>query len=120
MPKLPVNFVKAPEFDNPLRSTADRITFEERKLQLRLDEATWDALWAVCARDSSTPEAVVKRALERYLSEPEPVAMAPRDTATPQPSLRTQLLEQLREQFVRRSWVQCVLTMRAILRDARA
>jgi hypothetical protein len=120
MPKLPVNFVKAPEFDNPLRSTGDQATFDERKLVLRLDESMWDALWAACERQGSTPEAVVKRALERYLSEPEPVAMAPRENATPQPSLRAQLLEQLREQFVRRSWVQCLLTMRAIYREARA
>jgi len=46
--------------------------------------------------------------------------MTPRETSAPRPSLRAQLFEQLREQFVKRSWVQCVLTMRAIFREARA
>jgi hypothetical protein len=120
MPKLPVDFVKAPGFDNPLRSTAANDTLSQRKLMLRLDEATWEALLAACERESRTPEAVVRRALERYFSEPEAVAMTPREPSAPRPSLRAQLFEQLREQFVKRSWVQCVLTMRAILREARA
>jgi len=59
MPKLPVDFVKAPGFDNPLRSTAANDAISERKLTLRLDEVTWEALLAACERESRTPEAVV-------------------------------------------------------------
>jgi hypothetical protein len=119
MPKLPVNFVKAPGFDNPLRSTAAEDTLSERQLVLRLGEGTWDALLGACERERSTPEALIRRALDRYLAEPDRIAMAARDAAVPRPSLRAQLFEQLREQYVRRSWVQCALTMRSILRESR-
>jgi hypothetical protein len=115
MPKLPVNFVKAPSFDNPLRSTAT----QERTLLLQLDEATWDALSAASEREGSTPEAVILRALERFLTEPVRVAMAPLGVEAPRPSLRAQLFDQLHEQFVQRSWVKCLLTLRAIVRDVR-
>jgi hypothetical protein len=115
MPKLPVNFVKAPSFDNPLRSTAG----QERTLALRLDDATWEALMAACEREGSAPEALILRALERFLNEPR-VAMAPRDVEVPRPSLRAQLFDQLHEQFVQRSWVKCLLTLRAIVREVRA
>jgi hypothetical protein len=120
MPKLPVDYVKAPGFDNPLRATAARDSIAERQLVLRLNERSWDALLVACERERSTPEALVQRALDRYLAEPDCVAVAPLDAAVPGPSPRTQMLEQLREQFVRRSWIQCVLTMRAILRESRA
>jgi hypothetical protein len=120
MPKLPVDFVKAPGFDNPLRSTADNDTVAERKLMLRFDDAAWEQLLAACERESRTADALIHRAIERYLNEPEPVAMAPREASVPRQSLRAQLFEQLREQFVKHSWVQCLLTMRALMRDARA
>lgn len=119
MPKLPVNFVKAPGFDNPLRSTAVADIIADRQLALRLDATTWEVLLAACERESSMPEALILRALDRYLAEPDRIAMAPVDAATPRPSLRAQF-EQLREQFVRRSWFQCILTMRSIVREARA
>jgi hypothetical protein len=119
MPKLPVNFVKAPGFDNPLRSTAENDTVAERKLMLRLDEPMFEALLAACERQGCTPEAFVRLAVERYLNEPEPVAMTPRETTAPRRSIRAQLIERLREQLVKRSWVQSLLTMRALLREAR-
>ena len=112
MPKLPANYVKAPSFDNPLRSTAS----QARTLLLQLDEATWDALIAASERDGSAPEALVLRAIERFLNEPVRAAMAP---PVPQPSLRAQLFDQLGEHFVKRSWLKCLLTLRAIVRDAR-
>ena len=115
MPKLPANYVKAPSFDNPLRATAAE---QERTLVLRLDQATWDALSAASERDAKSPEALVLRALERFLNEPVRAAMAPVEEL-PRRSLRTQLLEQLQEQFVQRSWVKCLLTLRLILRDVR-
>jgi hypothetical protein len=120
MPKLPSDFVKAPSFDNPLRSTAGKEAFSERKLMLRLDARTWDALWAESEREGITPEAVIQGVLDRWLNEPEPVAMAPVSPEPPRPSARTQLIERLQQQFARRSWLQCVLTMRAILRESRA
>jgi hypothetical protein len=120
MAKLPSNFVKAPSFDNPLRSTAGEAALVERKLVLRLDEATWDALRAASEREGTTPEAVVQRALDRWLTEPEPVAMAPRPADAPRPSLRALLIERLQEQFVRLTWVQRAMTLRAIVREARA
>jgi hypothetical protein len=109
MPKLPSNFVKAPSFDNPLRST-DAIA--ERKLVIRLDEARWNALWTASEREGTTPEALIQRALDRWLAEPAPVAMAPRGGDATRPSLRAQLIERLQEQLVRRSWVQWLLTWR--------
>jgi hypothetical protein len=119
MPKLPSNYVQAPSFDNPLRSTGGKDALVERKVVLRLDEATWDALWAASEREGSTPEDVIQRALDRRLSEPEPVAMAPR-AEVPRPSLRALLIERLQEEFARLSWVQRVMTLRAILREGRA
>jgi hypothetical protein len=120
MPKLPANYVKAPSFDNPLRATADSKTSFERSLQLQLDEATWSALTAFCQAEGLTPEAVALQAIARHLEPVKPSAIAPSAPVPPQPSKRAQLMDQLYEQFVRRSWVQCVLTMRAILREARA
>jgi hypothetical protein len=120
MAKLPSDFVKAPSFDNPLRSTGGKDTLAERKLTLRFDTVTWDAVWAASEREGTTAEVVVQRALEHWLSEPERVAMAPRGRDAQRASPRTNLFERLQEQFVRRSWVQCLLTVRAILREARA
>ena len=122
MPKLPANYVKAPSFDNPLRATgAEEPTGAAHKLVLRLDEPTWASLEAACEREGATPEALVRRAIERFLKEPErPAAMTPRNGEAPRRSLRAQLLEQLHEQFMRRSWLQCLFTLRAIVREARA
>jgi hypothetical protein len=119
MPKLPANFVKAPSFDNPLRSTAGRDAIAKHKLVLRLDEAAWDLLLAASEREGVTPEALAQRALDRWLTESEPVSMAPRNADVPRPSLRAQLFERLQERFVRRSWVQRLLTVREILREVR-
>lgn len=119
MPKLPVNFVKAPSFDNPLRSTAAKDAIAQHRLVLRVDETTWVMVLAASEREGITPEALVQRALERWLTEPEPVSMAPRSVDALRPTLRAQLFERLQERFVRRSWVQRLLTMREILREVR-
>jgi hypothetical protein len=120
MPKLPANFVKAPSFDNPLRSTAAKDAITVHKLALRLDEATWNVLLAASEREGITPEALVHRALDRWLTEPEPVAMAPRAVDAPRPSLRAQLFERLQERLARRGWVQSLLTIREFMREARS
>jgi hypothetical protein len=122
MPKLPANYVKAPSFDNPLRSTAakDAIAEHKHKLVLRLDDATWEQLLAASEREGSAPEALVLRELERWLTEPRPVAMMPRAVDPPRPTLRAQLIERLQERLVRRSWVQRLLTVREMLREGRA
>ena len=63
----------------------------------------------------------IKRVLDRWLQEPEPVAMAPHSVdSTQRPSLRAQLIERLQEQFARLPWVQRLMTLRAILRENRA
>jgi hypothetical protein len=120
MPKLPANYVKAPSFDNPLRSTATSTLKNaiERSLQLSLNEATWSALQAACEAEGISAEVLVLRALERHLAlvDQNAIAQAPE----PPPSKRARLLDQLYDQFVRRSWVQCVMTMRAFLRESRA
>lgn len=120
MPKLPANYVKAPSFDNPLRATsALKPGLEiERSLQLLLSESTWRALQAACEMEGVSAEALALRVLERHLSLVDQQAIAP--APEPPPSKRAQLLDQLYGQFVRRSWLQCVLTMRAIVRESRA
>jgi hypothetical protein len=121
MSKLPANFVKAPSFDNPLRSTGAADAIAVHRLALRLDEATWEILLAASEREGLTPEALAQRELERWLTEqPRPVAMAPRAPDAPRPSLRAQLIERLQERFVRRSWVHRLWTVREMLREGRA
>jgi hypothetical protein len=121
MPKLPANYVKAPSFDNPLRSTSVEVANAAYKLVLRMDADTRDQLLAECKREGITPEALVLRALERWLN---PIAIAPRTTDAPTPSprqsLRAQLFERLNERLMQRTWVQRLLTMREILREIRA
>jgi len=119
MPKLPANYVKAPSFDNPLRSTTGLKERIERSLVLGLDEDTWQALQRACEAEGVTPVEVALRALKRHLTEPERSAIAPSQPEPPQPSKRAQLLDQLYEQFLRRSWVQCLVTVRAIFRERR-
>jgi len=119
MPKLPANYVKGPSFDNPLRSTGGQDVVPERRVALRLDEAAWAALTAACEREGATPEAIVRRALDRWLAQPNETAVAPHEPVTAQPSRRAQLLDQLLEQFARRSWVQCLSTVREIVREGR-
>lgn len=118
MPKLPANYVKAPSFDNPLRATSALHGGVDRSLHLSLDEATWDALQAACKAEGIAADVLVLRALERHLALIDQNAIAA--AAEPPPSKRAQLLDQLYDQFVRRSWLQCVMTMRAILRERRA
>jgi hypothetical protein len=118
MPKLPANYVKAPSFDNPLRATSALKNGIERTLQLVLDEATWNALRAASEAEGVSAEAIVRSALERHLALVDQNAIAP--APEPPPSKRAQLLDQLYDHFVRRSWVQCVMTMRAIVRESRA
>jgi hypothetical protein len=120
MPKLPANYVKAPSFDNPLRSTAAQDNSAEHKLVLHMDDAVWQRLLAASEHDGSTPEALVLRELERWLAEPQPVAMMPRAVEAPRPGLRAQLIERLQERLARRSWVQRLLTVREMLREGRA
>jgi hypothetical protein len=120
MSKLPANFVKAPSFDNPLRSTASTDAIAEHKLVLRLNQATWQLLAAASERAGISPEALVQRELAGWLSEPHPVAIAPRIADVPPPSLRAQLIERLQARFLRRSWVQRFLTVREIVREGRA
>jgi hypothetical protein len=121
MPKLPANYVKAPSFDNPLRSTA--LQPSEHRLVLRVDEASWQQLMAASEREGTPPETLAQRALVRWLSEPEPVAMAARTSTapapTPRPSLRAQLIDRLQERLVRRTWVKRLLTMREVWREGR-
>ena len=120
MPKLPPDFVKAPGFDSPLRSTSTFRDAVERSLLLHLDEVTWDALHRACEQAGVKPADLALQALQRHLREPEPSAIAASDPEPAQPSRRAQLLDQLYEQFIRRSWMQCVITMRALLRERRA
>jgi hypothetical protein len=120
MPKLPDNFVTAPSFDNPLRSTAPKNALVERRLMLRLDQATWDILLTVSERENTTPEALVQRALDRWLSDPQPAAPAARSVETARPGLRAQLIERLQQRFVKKSWVQRLLAMREMLQEGRA
>jgi hypothetical protein len=117
MPKLPANYVKAPSFDNPLRSTSGLKAGVDRSLHLSLDEATWNALQAACQAEGISAEALLQQALERHLALIDHRAIAP--APEPPPSRRAQLLDQLYDQFVRRSWLQCVMTMRAIVRGSR-
>lgn len=118
MPKLPANYVKAPSFDNPLRATSALKAEIERTLHLSLDEVTWSALRAASEAEGISLEALVLRAIERHLALLEQNAIAP--APEPAPSKRAQLLDQLYDQFVRRSWLQCLMTMRAIFRESRA
>jgi hypothetical protein len=118
--KLPSNYVQAPSFDNPFRPTESKDALVERKLVLRLDEDTWDALCEASEREASTPEELVQRVLGHRLIAPEPVAMAARNVEAPRPTLRAVLIERLQEQLVRLSWVQRVITLRAVLRARRA
>ena len=120
MPKLPANYVKAPSFDNPLRSTAEPAALVDRRLSLRLDETTWDMLQAASKREGVTPEALVQRALDRYFSEPGRAVVAPRSVDGPKPTLRAQLVDQLHERLVRRRSVQFLLSLRDMLRTSRA
>jgi hypothetical protein len=120
MPKLPSDYVKAPAFDNPLRATTGTVAVADRKLVLRLDEATWDAVWSACERDSLTPEAVIKRALERWLAgDPVPAAIPVAMTNADSPrrhGLRAQLFEQVQEHLVRIGWIKRLMALRAMLR----
>jgi hypothetical protein len=118
MPKLPANYVKPPSFDNPLRATNGFKASVERSLVLHLDDATWEALHAASDNDKVSAEALVLRALRRHLELVEQSAIAA--STEPQPSKRAQLIDQLYDQFIRRSWLQCVMTMRAIVRESRA
>jgi hypothetical protein len=116
MPKLPSDYVKAPAFDNPLRATTGTVAVADRKLVLRLDEATWDAVWSACERDSLTPEAVIKRALERWLAgDQTPVAMTNADGSR-RHGLRAQLLEQVQEHLIRIGWIKRLMALRALIR----
>jgi hypothetical protein len=115
MPKLPANYVQAPSFDNPLRATSSKSAIVERKVVFHMDELTWNALQAACEREEESSEALIQRALERWLAEPTPVAMAPRAEA-PKQSLREHFLEKLQERFAQRSWMQRLLTLREALR----
>lgn len=120
MPKLPANYVKAPSFDNPLRSTALEDTRADLRLVLRLDAETRDELLAECEREGISPEALVMKALDRWLH---PIAMTPRSSGAPAPtprsSLRAQLIEHLHERLMRRTWVQRLLAVREFLREGR-
>ena len=120
MPKLPANYVKPPSFDNPLRATTGIKTIAERILSLSLDEATWKSLQAASEAADVSVEAFALEALQRHLSltDQKAIAAPPEPAALP-PSKRAQLLDQLYGQFVRRSWLQCVLTVRAIVRERR-
>ena len=121
MPKLPANYVKPPSFDNPLRATTGLKSIAERILTLSLDEATWRSLQSASEAAGVSTESFVLEALERHLSLAEQKAIAaPPEPPEPQPSKRAQLLDQLYGQFVRRSWLQCVMTLRAIVRESRA
>lgn len=121
MPKLPSDFVKAPSFDNPLRATGGAGALTERKLMIRLDAATWGALEALSEREDTTPEALMQRALERWLGEAAQAVKPPQTAADPlQPSLRALLIDRLSDEVVRWSWVQRLVSLRGVLRDGRA
>jgi hypothetical protein len=119
MPKLPANYVQAPSFDNPLRATSSKHAIVERKVVFHMDELTWNALQAASEREDASAEVLIQRALDRWLAEPAPAAMAPRGDA-PKQSLREQLIEKLHERFAQRGWVQRLLTLREVLREGRA
>ena len=121
MPKLPDNYVKAPSFDNPLRSTAAKAALVERRVTLRLDPTTWELLSAAAERENATPEALAQRALDRWLSDAHTRTPAP---SSPEPArattLRALVIEQLQERLVRRSsWMQRLLGVRDALRERR-
>lgn len=118
MPKLPANYVKGPSFDNPLRSTSTLKAKVQRSLELQLDDVTWDALHAASDAEGVSAQELILRALSRHLALQDQNAIAA--ATEPQPSKRAQLIDQLYDQFVRRSWLQCVMTVRAIVRERRA
>jgi hypothetical protein len=122
MPKLPANYVKAPPaFDNPLRDTSGagrtsaQAAVSERSLVLQLGEVTWEALAAASEREGVTPEALVQRALDQWLS----TAKAPTSPATPHASQRALLFDQLFGHFARRSWLECLVTLHSLVRPGR-
>ena len=121
MPKLPANYVKPPSFDNPLRATTGIKAIAERILSLSLDEGTWKSLQAASEAAGVSAEAFAIEALQRHLSLVEQKAIAPQvvELSGPPVSKRAQLLDQLYGQFVKRSWVQCVMTVRALVRERR-
>ena len=116
MPKLPANYVQAPSFDNPLRATSSKHAIVERKVVFQMDEITWNALQAACEREDAAAEVLIQRALDRWLAEPRPVAMAQQVVDAPKQRLRDQLLEKLQERFAQRGWMQRLLTLRETLR----
>jgi hypothetical protein len=123
MPKLPANYVKAPSFDNPLRATTGKHALMERKVVFQMDEVMWNAVQAACEREDTTPEALIQRALDRWMAEPQakPAVVAPRaETPAPKQSLREHFMEKLQERLGQRSWVQRLLTLREVLREGRA
>jgi exoribonuclease II len=123
MPKLPANYVKAPSFDNPLRATTGKHALMERKVVFQMDELMWNAVQAACEREETTPEALIQRALERWMAEPQvkpAVVAAPRvEAPASKQSLREQFMEKLQERLGQRSWVQRLLTLREVLRETR-
>jgi hypothetical protein len=119
MPKLPANYVKAPSFDNPLRATSGKHALMERKVVFQMDELMWSAVQAACEREDTTPEALIQRALERWMAEPQakPAVVTPQiEASVPRQSLREQLMEKLQERLGQSGWVQRLLTLREVLR----
>jgi hypothetical protein len=89
----------------------------ERKLTLQFDKLTWDAVWAVSEREGASPEELVQKAIEQWLSEPKPAVVTSREGEARTVSPRAKLFEKLQEQFARRSWFGCMWTLGAIVRE---
>jgi hypothetical protein len=117
MAKLPSDYLKKSTFDNPLRPTGGKDSLVERKLTLQFDKLTWDAVWAVSEREGASPEELVQKAIEQWLSEPKPAVVTSREGEARTVSPRAKLFEKLQEQFARRSWFGCMWTLGAIVRE---
>jgi hypothetical protein len=69
VPKLPADFVKPPGFDNPLRATAGKLVVAKdgHDLVIHFEDDEWKAIEEACAQEGVTPEALVRRAVDRWV-----------------------------------------------------
>ena len=110
MPKLPADFVKAPVFDNPLRPTTGKLVIADgsKEVVVRFDAAEWTALTAASAKDGLSPEALVKRIVEDWLTHG-PRRAAPA-SEPPRPKILAQLVGRVQEHLQSRfGWVRRIL-----------
>jgi hypothetical protein len=123
VPKLPADFVKAPGFDNPLRATTGKLVVAKdgHELVIHFEDDEWKAIEEACAQEGVTPEALVKRAVDRWVSggfEPLPAA-APAQASLPPPAgdvwrpggLLGVLVDRVEARLARFAWLKRFLPM---------